>query len=440
MDDETVHTDGLGPAQLQAYRSHLVGIVQKTYFRLHDVSDLHIISAGAKISRPEALIGTAVTRDSGGEGTSRSKALGAATGEALERYSAAWLEPSRFIHGSARSLSAAGLVHLDPDRIRFFTDAQLGRDGFGLTQLDADTRTPWLETAEVATGRRVLIPAQLAFLRVIPDAPRIHTPTSNGLAFGTDPYRALVSAMMELVERDAFMLTWYHRLSMPRIDLQSDIRLARFTEQHLEPTGLRVHVMDLSSFTGLPVVACIARPGNDEPGPIGVGASAALLPEIACMKAITEAVGSRSWAEQRRRRGADERIGDDWDNAILSFEDHIDLFSRWDMYQHLDFLDANPNIRSLNELPRLNMPSRTAVRKIASRLAEQGINLYSMDVTSPDVREMGGYVVRAYSPDLQPLDVSYRHRYLGHPRLSDPTAPPRDRNTTDLNPIPHPFP
>ena len=39
--------------------------------------------------------------------------------------------------------------------------------------------------------------------------------TSNGLAAGPDRESALAAALLELVERDAFMLTWNTRRSFP---------------------------------------------------------------------------------------------------------------------------------------------------------------------------------------------------------------------------------
>lgn len=438
-------TGGLTRAQVDTYSSDLVGIVRKTFNRLHDVADLHTISTGAYTARAFPLIGSRTPRNSGGDASTQHGASAAAVGEALERYSACWIEPSRLISGTERQLSNDGASVLPTEALRIFTDEQLAEDGFDLIQPGPDTVMPWIESGEISSGRRVLIPAQLAYLTDIPGAPRIHTSTSNGLAFATEPYAALLSGMLELIERDAFMLTWYHQLTFPRIDTESHPSLASFVQRHVTPTGLRVSAIDLSVFTGVPAVLAVARPADGGQGPIGVGASAALRPEVACVKAMSEAIGSRSWAAQRVRSGSPSLVESDWFESIVDFEHHIDLFSDPTMYEHLDFLDASQEHRVIADIQGVHAPvGLAAVEALAGRLADRGVTTYSVDVTSPDVREAGGFVIRAFSPDMQPLDVSHRYRYLGHPRLRDTAmlaaAGEPLRDLSSLNHIPHPFP
>lgn len=436
---------GLTRNQVDTYSSDLVGIVRKTFNRLHDVADLHTISVGAYTARAAPLIGSRTPRNSGGDAATQHSASAAAIGEALERYSACWIEPSRLVTGTERNLADGGASVLPTEALRIFTDEQLAEDGFGLTQPGPDTTMPWIESGEVLSGRRVLIPAQLAYLTEIPGAPRIHTSTSNGLAFGTEPYAALLSGILELVERDAFMLTWYHQLTLPRIDTNSHPSLESFVRRHVAPTGLQVSAIDLSVFTGVPAVLAVARPAVGGHGPIGVGASAALRPEVACIKAMSEAVGSRSWAAQRVRSGSPCLVDSNWFESIVDFEHHIDLFSDPAMYEYLDFLDASQEHRAVADIQGVLAPAGLAsVEALAIRLAERGVTIYSVDVTSPDVREAGGFVIRAFSPEMQPLDVSYRYRYLGHPRLRDAAvlaaAGEPLRGVSSLNHIPHPFP
>ncbi len=65
-----------------------------------------------------------------------------------------------------------------------------------------------------------------------------------------------------------------------------------------------------------------------------------------------------------------------------------------------------------------------------------------IDVTTPDVEQLGFKVVRTVIPGCQPLDNDHVHRYLGGRRLrSVPIAlgyP--DLPVGAYNPNPHPFP
>jgi ribosomal protein S12 methylthiotransferase accessory factor len=84
------------------------------------------------------------------------------------------------------------------------------------------------------------------------------------------------------------------------------------------------------------------------------------------------------------------------------------------------------------------------IERIVERLAAHGGSAYVVDVTSPDVLELGLSVARVVSPELCALDVSHRARFLGGSRLLTAaleaglvSAPLR---LDDLNPLPHPFP
>ena len=45
--------------------------------------------------------------------------------------------------------------------------------------------------------------------------------TSNGCALGGSLEEAIFHGIMEVVERDSFLLTWYAKLPLPRLDLSS---------------------------------------------------------------------------------------------------------------------------------------------------------------------------------------------------------------------------
>ncbi len=109
------------------------------------------------------------------------------------------------------------------------------------------------------------------------------------------------------------------------------------------------------------------------------------------------------------------------------------------------FLDASAERTATADVPPLE--GTTVAEQLAAvvgRLDDRGLTGYAVDVTSPDVRSLGLAVVRVIVPELCPLDVSHRARFLGGRRLTHAAyeagllaAPLR---ISDLNPLPHPFP
>lgn len=425
------------------FASEAVGIVRRLFHRLHDVDDLYAHSVGAYSAFAPVTLGVPCTRSNGGAGTTRQQARVAAIGETVERYSAAWLPEDDLKLDSYASLSQR-VRCLDPEEVRLFSNEQLDRPGFKYSQLGVDDVIHWVESQEVHSGQRTWIPAQLAFLNSSLLTPRrIVHPTSNGLAFGSTHPEALCSAILELIERDAVMTAWYNGLTLPLIDVESDPTLSDYFDRHLRPSGLEISLVDLSVLAGVPAVVSIVRNGNSDIAPLGLGAAASPSPVVAAIKAANEAVASRGWAALKQRQGTTLDPRSDWNETIVDFEDHIALYTDVAMADQTKFLDSATARVAVADIPAIEAESpRDLYAQLAAILSKQGAQVYSVDVTAPDIREGGGAVVRAYSPQLQPLDVSYAARYLGGARLR---RRPVDvgllqEPVHNLNPLPHPFP
>src|SRR5699024_12492702 len=116
-------------------------------------------------------------------------------------------------------------------------------------------RSSDLETIEV-----VWTPAQLFHLAhhsEWPGDPDIGMVTSNGLACGITYKEAALSGLFETIERDAFMLTWYNKLSLPKIDINFSDRLKNWYNKYIRPTFLDLHLIDMTIFSGIPTMLAV---------------------------------------------------------------------------------------------------------------------------------------------------------------------------------------
>ena len=81
---------------------------------------------------------------------------------------------------------------------------------------------------------------------------------------------------------------------------------------------------------------------------------------------------------------------------------------------------------------------------LCGRVEAAGSSAYAVDVTSPDVAELGLTVSRVITPELCRLDVSHDARFLGGSRLYEAAAMlglrPDVLTEDAVNPDPHPFP
>jgi ribosomal protein S12 methylthiotransferase accessory factor len=429
------------PPRLRGLVSPYVGIVPVLEELLAAPDEPRLVRVSCETGRGEEVIGSTLgsTAGMGGAGLSRAAALGAAIGEAVERYSACYVPHERLVEATAAELGPAALA---PDAFALFHGSQYEQPDFPFVPFTAETRLRWTSGTDLATGLSVWVPADLVYLSTPGGAGRrIAHATSNGLACAETAATATERGLLELLERDAFMLTWSHRLSLPRLDWSGDRRLEALDARFFAPTALDYAALDLSAFHALPTVLGVVRaPGSG--GALGVGAAAATSVERAWWKALSEAFASRA-AGRRLAQVRPDRILAADGSSIVSFEDHIQFYSSDENSARADFLTASRTTRPTTAVAGVPGGSGLLV-ELVSRIARAGSRAVAVDVTAPDVREAGLSVVKTVAPGLCALDVAHRARFLGGPRLRDASkkATLTDRlfELDDLNPDPHPFP
>jgi len=430
--------------RLETLVSPYTGIVRRVHALLAAPDDARLIRIGATTADTSVLTGAHPEPLEGGTGgwaEQACEARAAAIGEAAERYSGSYVPDEAFVLATAEEL---GNVAVDPERFALFTARQHEQPGFPFKPFRCDTRVRWVRGFSLPGGADTFLPVQLVYLtwRRVPGEDAIGYATSSGLACGPTQVEAVRAGLLELIERDAFMLTWANRLSLPRLDWTDDAELCAFEARYLAPAGARHAVVDLSAFLGVPAAFAVAE-GDDVAEPaVAVGAGCAPTIAAAVKKALAEAYAVRSWGRglmQEPRRYADDF------RDVVTFTDHIRLYASGEVAPAAAFLTASTDRRPVGDVPPL--PGATALEQIeqlTDRLAEEGMSAYAVDVTSPDVAAAGLSVAKVVAPELCPLDVRHDSRFLGGPRLLNAafelglTAEPLALD--NVNPSPHPFP
>jgi ribosomal protein S12 methylthiotransferase accessory factor len=419
--------------------SPLTGIVPRVHGRLLYRSDPLLAVCSGELADTAPVLGERFGSACIGTGREVEAAFEAAVGEAAERYSAAWV-PRDLVLATAEEL---GPRAVEPERFALFADEQYDQPGFPFHAFRGDTPVRWTSGWSVATGAEALLPAQLVYLSEAPLAPGevgIAYGTSNGLACGQSQDDALARALFEVLERDAFMITWTARLSFPRLVVGDDERAAAGADR-FSHTAARVSAIDLSAFHGLPIVLGVVEGSCPDEPALAVGAGCAPDGPTAWFRAVSEAFLALGWArgallEGRAGCGA---------ASVVDFEDHVRLYADPDWARRAAFLTASPDTVGLDLVPTLPGASASEwVDALVSRLAGRGLDVYAVDVTAPDIRAAGLTVVRVLVPGLCPLDANHRLRFLGGERLRrvpfELGFTPAPLRLVDLNPDPHPFP
>jgi ribosomal protein S12 methylthiotransferase accessory factor len=145
---------------LRTFVSPFTGIVHGVDETLAAPDEHRLISIACELADGGPTVGGPVERHASSEHPTREAAEAASIGEALERYSAAFVPADRLVVDSARLLPGA----VDPARFALFHETQLADPAFPFRQFRPETVLSWVDGFSLPRGRPAYLPAQLVFL------------------------------------------------------------------------------------------------------------------------------------------------------------------------------------------------------------------------------------------------------------------------------------
>lgn len=409
--------------------------------RQSELPDFHHFIARA--ASTESFSGRANFVHAGGASRSRGLALAKALGEAVERYCASIYDETDWPLASARDLGSSAAR---PEDFALYDEDQLGAAGFPFVRFDEDTKLRWRPTRDLLTREVIQVPAAMVHLPYYfyegeGEAP-ICQPISTGLACHASLDEAALAALCEVLERDAFSITWQARLRHCRVSLQSLPPMLRDLVRRFEAVGCGVFLIWLRSDHGVPTI--LAGQRHDAPAmpAISFGAATAADPAEACLKALEELAHTLRWMYVLKRVLPPISMSEGYDQ-IISQETHLRFYGEIAHRGLAQFIDASEIEIPLSDIPGVDhgTPAETLVR-IVGRLSARGYRTLAAELTTPDVAQLGLHVVRIIVPGMHPLAMGHRCRARGGHRLRIVPAllgHPGFDPIRDENPAPHPF-
>jgi thiazole/oxazole-forming peptide maturase SagD family component len=417
-----------------------VGIVHATSTRQADIGPpVHLggsTSADFSVIKPSMRVTL-----NGGAGFSVADAANAAVGEALERYAAGFYRREH--------LRLAGWCDLDepavrPDRFGLFSPEQHRQPNFPFAPFGDQTLVRWTRSTRLGSADTALLPASQVFMhyRRAPGEAAIGPSISTGMAAGPTVAQATLSGLYEVIERDALAISWLHRLP-PRPVSPDVIAGSPRVSYHLgSATSWAARFFDLSLDLEPPVIVVVMehREGNETI--MSFGSACRWSAVDAVEKAFLEAAQGLTYVRRLLAQHRDWHLLDDFSN-VDDFNKHAVLYTK---YPHLrerarylvDPTTHTPCTRPERPpLPRAQPEDELGA--VIDGLAAAGYPSYRVDLTTPDVAQVGAHVVRVVVPGLQHLAGTHAQQLLGNPRLCGVVAA---LGFGDLphNPYPHPLP
>ncbi|MEN3328819.1 MAG: hypothetical protein V7638_3626 [Acidobacteriota bacterium] len=355
-----------------------------------------------------------------GKGLTISGAVLSAVGEAIERYSASMVDPEKIVWKHPDELDGAVL---NPRDLGLYTDEQYDREDFPYVRFDSRIPHPWILGNWLNNGP-VWLPALFVLLSIeLHREQLIGQGTSNGLAASISKDDASLRSILELVERDAFMSTWLTASPTQRIQLDYTLDpLLRTVLEGIEVLGATVEVYNLpASMIGTTVLCLALGDGEQYPG-VTFGLGCDLDPRVALRQAVLELGQTGPYLRRMMRLKVLKPAEDP--SGVREMLDHAAYYFPKERATAFDRLRGQETI-SLRDMKSV---ATRSLEDCATALDEAGVRVAVVDVTSADVATGPFSVMRAVSPNLQPIWYGYGLDRIHHKLKIASDVPP-------INPI-----
>ncbi len=372
-------------------------------------------------------------------------AMSKAIGEALERHFLTLYKRKAFLRSSREGMQKARLPTLDISTLNGFLPWQKSRN----TRFAHSDQAPisWVR-AKTAEGGIAYVPAQLVFWNYNfthdTEEPILINPTTSGAGGYFTREGAVLSGLLENIERDGFLIYWLNGIAPKRIDVgkmqDEEIQIllgeaARY--------GLEMYFLDITTDIGIPSTICaIVDPRGDEPV-VAIGGAAGFTAKDTLLHAGHEALAVLNFVLRHRSFSlpsgyqpfTDRNIGRTERLTMWRGKEMLERFSfflKGKMQSPEEFLGRTPVADS----------ARERLQYVLKRLQEMGsgYEAYVYEVKDEVLKTLGYHVVQTIVPQLVPIYLSENLPTLDSRRLREVPAKLGYKAADTLTPWPHPFP
>ncbi|WP_054028899.1 TOMM precursor leader peptide-binding protein [Bacillus sp. FJAT-28004] len=369
--------------------------------------------------------------------------------EGLERYCG--ISPrgkKTAVHDSYDHLTE---IALDPIRVGVHAKTQYERPDFPFQPFDPSRKIDWVWGYSFLQERPILVPELLAYYSSGCGHGFVYE-TSNGCALGGSLEEAIFYGILEVVERDSFLMTWYAQLPLVPIDPYSsgDLEMNLMVERLRDVTHYDVYLFDSTMEHGIPSVWVLAKNRKDHGVNMICAAGAHPDPVRAAKGAIHEIAGMLLAFNEKleeNREQYEQMLHDPF--LVRQMEDHSMLYSLKEAEERMNFLLQNGRpILTFKESfkPKARHADLTDELNVFLQIfRELNLEVIVVDQTTPETLRNGLHCVKVLIPGMLPMTFGQHlvrlnglERVLRIPAQLGYTK--EHLKHEQLNPYPHPFP
>jgi ribosomal protein S12 methylthiotransferase accessory factor len=421
-----------------------VGIIREVFQRPREPGAPDFFHYVAKAGNTLSLCDQKNSSIGSGTSSNRASALAKALGEAVERYCSAIYDKEEL---PLTSFAEASFPCIPPSTFALFSQVQYSQRGFRFSPFDSHTPIRWVQAKDLLKGKPYFVPAAMVFTPYFPDKEKgeghLTQSISTGLACHGSRTKAILSAICEVIERDAFTITWQARLGRPHINVETLSPFNRDIVQRLERIKSTVTLLNLTMDVGIPTILSVLQSHVPDAPALVFAASTDLNPEEAVRKSLEELAHTRRLAQQLKTNLPSPISDPNFEN-IVNQDLHVWLYVDHNNTHLADFIFESQQRIGFDEIENLATGDpEIDLRTLLEQVENVNHRVLVVNLTTPDISQMGLFVFRALIPGFHPLFMGYGMRALGGSRLWQVPQKLGYQGITKLtgdNPAPHPFP
>ncbi|MFB3164653.1 TOMM precursor leader peptide-binding protein [Neobacillus sp. 179-J 1A1 HS] len=390
--------------------------------------------------------------DEGTAGRTNSFAVSELTAilEGLERYCG--LEPrgkKTVVHDSYNQLKNQAL---NPIEVGVHAKEQYEKPGFPFTEFDPDRSIDWVWGYSFLQERPILVPELLSYYSLGCGSRGFVYETSNGCALGGSLEEAIFYGILEVVERDSFLMTWYAQMPLPRIEPHSieDTELLLMIERMRAVAGYDLYLYNSTMEHGIPSILAIAKNRKEKGMNLICAAGSHLDPVRAVKTAVHELAGMMLSLDEKLEKNQEEYVRMLHDSSLVEqMDDHGMLYGLPEAEERLQFLlEENRPLRPFHEefqWKSKHLDLTQDLQDILQEFRRLNLDVIVVDQTTPETIRNGLYCVKVLIPGMLPMTFGHHlTRVTGLERVfrvpMELGYSKEPLTAEQLNPHPHPFP
>lgn len=362
--------------------------------------------------------------------------------EAIERFAGAL--PGRQAPPLCASFAELGGRAIDPALFILPNVVPDLQHGGSLKPYDPDLPMAWTPAWSMRRQASVLVPTQIAHYGApAGDMPggRFVVEVSNGCAAGGSLAEAMLFGLMEVIERDAFLVSWHSgRRLQAYAAAQSPDPTARAMLARLEAEGLQVTVLDIGcGLPGSSLAVCAADPAQRLDAALVCAAASHVDPDRALRAALNEVLTMKrieTDAEKDRRRALAAQLLAD-PRQVRTMDDHVT--QGWSSAgAQAKAFPVHAGVRPWHAFPRTAADRLSGAALLAhyvDGVLTAAHDVLVVDQSLPPLAARGLHMVKLLAPGLLPMTFGHDNRRLDWARIARFAE-----HAADMHDRPHIFP